>query len=269
MKSKVYGGAISTSDWPKWNDGHWIKPPHGQLPPLAIADSHYNNNQLFQSTRYRLILCSCRGRLASLGAIQDLPFDDLFACSHSSRYVGLSCLAACIMRAAGRILQQSRPNQEVMPLPGIYFFDGWRVRPCMDIPTDLPRTKDPPEHDTQLPAATSPTAEPPNTGQRSPRHTCHFFPSNASWLSIRGSWVTSYCVAVRNCAGRPGTELMALMSFASGCANWSVHTLPKTCDPLSRMPFTRWRPLLDVFSRSFAIASAAFEVFNDMWDSCV
>ena len=33
----------------------------------------------------------------------------------------------------------------------------------MDIPTDLPRTQDPPEHDTQLPAATSPTAEPPET----------------------------------------------------------------------------------------------------------
>ena len=33
----------------------------------------------------------------------------------------------------------------------------------MDIPTDLPRTQDPPEHDTQLPAATSPTAEPPQT----------------------------------------------------------------------------------------------------------
>ena len=30
-----------------------------------------------------------------------------------------------------------------MPLPGIYFFDAWRVRPCMDIPTDLPRTQDP------------------------------------------------------------------------------------------------------------------------------
>ena len=26
---------------------------------------------------------------------------------------------------SGRILQQSRPNQEVTPLPGIYFFDGW------------------------------------------------------------------------------------------------------------------------------------------------
>ena len=68
----------------------------------------------------------------------------------------------CLARS-GRILQQSGPNQEVMPLPGIYFFDGWRVRPNMDIPTDLPRTRDPPEHDTQRPAKTTSTAEPLQT----------------------------------------------------------------------------------------------------------
>ena len=33
------------------------------------------------------------------------------------------------------------------------------MRPCLDIPTNLPRTQDPPEHDIQLPAATAPTAE--------------------------------------------------------------------------------------------------------------
>ena len=54
-------------------------------------------------------------------------------------------------------------------------------------------------------------------------------PSRSCGSTIRGSWATSCGVAVRNCAGRPGsTELIALMSFASGCANWSVHTLPKT-----------------------------------------
>ena len=31
-----------------------------------------------------------------------------------------------------------RTQQEVTPLPGIYFFDGWRVRLRMKIPTDLP-----------------------------------------------------------------------------------------------------------------------------------
>ena len=38
-----------------------------------------------------------------------------------------------------------------------------RVRPCMNIPTNLPRTQDPPEHNTQPSAATAPTAEPPQT----------------------------------------------------------------------------------------------------------
>ena len=88
---------------------------------------------------------------------------------HSSRptYV---CLPSGLYHArSGRILQQSGPNQEVTPIPGIYFFDGWRVRPCMDIPTDLPRTQDPPEHDTQLPAATSSTAEPPQTPDKEAR----------------------------------------------------------------------------------------------------
>ena len=33
----------------------------------------------------------------------------------------------------------------------------------MDIPTDVPRTRDPPEHDTQRPAATTSTAEPLQT----------------------------------------------------------------------------------------------------------
>jgi hypothetical protein len=78
-----------------------------------------------------------------------------YAADHSSRPSGL------YHARSGRILQQSGPNQEVAPLPGIYFFDGWRVRPCMKISTDLPRTRDPPERDTQRPAATTTTAESP------------------------------------------------------------------------------------------------------------
>ena len=92
---------------------------------------------------------------------QDLPFNEVilfaYAADHSSRPSGL------YHARSGRILQQSGPNQELAPLPGIYFFDGWRVRPCMKISTDLPRTRDPPERDTQRPAATTTTAEPPQT----------------------------------------------------------------------------------------------------------
>ena len=59
------------------------------------------------------------------------------------------CSGPLISTHLCRILQRSGPYQEVTPLPGIYFFDGWRVRPCLDIPTNLPRTQDPPEHDIQ------------------------------------------------------------------------------------------------------------------------
>ena len=95
--------------------------------------------------------------------LQDLPFDEVilfgYAADHSSRptYV---CLPSGLYHArSGRVLQQSGPNQEVTPLPGIYFFDGWRVRPCMKIPTDLPQSRDPPERDVQRPAATATTTE--------------------------------------------------------------------------------------------------------------
>ena len=82
-------------------------------------------------------------------------------------------------------------------------------------------------------------------------------PSRSCGSTIRGSWATSCGVAVRNCAGRPGsTVLIALRSVGSGCISWSVQTLPKTCVPLSRMLFTNWRPSFEVLSRSLAIASA-------------
>ena len=162
--------------------------PHVDSSPLAIANRHYDtNNQLVQNTRYRLILAKAsnldwltrdRHAMRDLSAvaregsnhwvlIQDLPFDEIilfaYAADHSSRptYV---CLPSGLYHARnGRILQQSGPNQEVTPLPGIYFFDGWRVRPCLKIPTNLPRAQDPPEHDTQPSSTTAHTAEQPQT----------------------------------------------------------------------------------------------------------
>ena len=49
-----------------------------------------------------------------------------------------ACHQACYHARSGRILQQSGPDQEVTPLPGIYFFDGecdpaWTFRPtCLE-----------------------------------------------------------------------------------------------------------------------------------------
>ena len=191
---------ISTWDWPYFHNDpqqentsqmeRWSlnQAPTWTAPSLAIANRYYDtNNQLVQNTRYRLILVKAsnldwltrdRHAMRDLSAvakegsnhwvpIQDLPFDEIilfaYAADHSSRptYV---CLPSGLYHArSGRILQRSGPKQEVTPLPGIYFFDGWRVRPCLDIPTNLPRTQDPPEHDIQLPAATAPTAELPQT----------------------------------------------------------------------------------------------------------
>ena len=41
---------------------------------------------------------------------------------------------------------QTGPSQEITPLPGIYFFDGWRVQPTLDIPSNLPSTEEAPAH---------------------------------------------------------------------------------------------------------------------------
>ena len=186
----------STWDWPYFHNDpqqenasqmeRWSlnQAPTWTVPPLAIANRYYDtNNQLVQNTRYRLILTKASNldwlirdkhamrdlsTVAQEGShhwvpMQDLPFNEVilfgYAADHSSRptYV---CLPSGLYHArSGRVLQQSGPNQEVTPLPGIYFFDGWRVRPCMKIPTDLPQSRDPPERDVQRPAATATTTE--------------------------------------------------------------------------------------------------------------
>ena len=50
-------------------------------------------------------------------------------------------------------------------------------------------------------------------------------PSRSCGSTIRGSWATSCGVAVRNCAGRPGsTVLIAVRSFASVCISCSFRS---------------------------------------------
>ena len=131
---------ISTWDWPYFHDDpqqentsqmeRWSlnQAPTWTAPPLAIANRHYNtNNQLVQNTRYRLILAKASN------------FDWLTRDRHAMR--DLTAVA-------------KEGSHHWVPIP-------------FDIPTDLPRTRDPPEHDTQRPAATTPTAgptaEPPQT----------------------------------------------------------------------------------------------------------
>ena len=82
--------------------------------------------------------------------MQCLPHDELvlfaYATDRSSRptYV---CLPSGLYDArTGRIVERTGPSQEITPLPGIYFFDGWRAHPTLDIPTDLPSTREEPAY---------------------------------------------------------------------------------------------------------------------------
>ena len=134
--------------------------------PLAIANK-YHDHQTNQpkSVRYRLILVRASDldwlkgdRLKDIQAqaraghnwipAQQLPYNETilyaYAADRTNRptYV---CLPSGLYNArAGRVLAQSGPDQEITPLPGIYFFDGWRVHPTLAIPANLPSTKEAP-----------------------------------------------------------------------------------------------------------------------------
>ena len=56
------------------------------------------------------------------------------------------CLPVGLVHArSGRVVERIGPKQEVTPLPGIHFFDAWRVEPCCEVPTDLPEAQNGPE----------------------------------------------------------------------------------------------------------------------------
>ena len=140
--------------------------------------------------RYRLILVRAsdldwlRGdRLKDLQAqataghkwipAQQLPYGEIilyaYAADRTNRptYV---CLPSGLYNArAGRVLAQAGPEQEITPLPGIYFFDGWRVHPTLVIPADLPSTKEAPVCDVEAPAHSTASTEPPRSPEEEAR----------------------------------------------------------------------------------------------------
>ena len=63
---------------------------------------------------------------------------------------------SCIVHKArtGQVVAQTGPEQEILSLSGMYFFDGWRVHPTLPIPDHLPRAKEAPVLDI---ARTAPT----------------------------------------------------------------------------------------------------------------
>ena len=83
---------------------------------------------------------------------------------HRLRYPTYVCLPSGLYKARnGQIVAQTGSDQEIIPLPGIYFFDGWRVHPTLTIPSNLPRTKEAPVRDithAAPSASTEPTRSP-------------------------------------------------------------------------------------------------------------
>ena len=68
----------------------------------------------------------------------------------------------------GHIVAQSGPEQEILSLPGIYFFDGWRLHPKLPIPDHLPRAKEAPVQGTAL-NAPAPDTEPKRSPEEEAR----------------------------------------------------------------------------------------------------
>ena len=161
------------SRWSLNSTPEWI------FPPLAIANQYHDKltNQT-KRVRYRLILVRGsflewlkRDRLQEVRdglalhhkwiPEQDLPFTEivLYAyaadCTPHPTYV---CLPSGLYKARnGQVVSRSGPTREIIPLPGIYFFDGWRVRPTLTIPADLPHTKETPVRENILAPPTDST----------------------------------------------------------------------------------------------------------------
>ena len=157
-------------------------------PPLAIANQYHDQrNSRPLNVRYRLILVRASDfawlqkdqqylrhlhQVAANGhnwiPAQNLPFNELILFAYTAdrtprpTYV---CLPSGLYHArTGRVLPQTGPSQEITPLPGIYFFDGWRAQPTLDIPVNLPSTKEAPAYGggttVHTPRGTEPTRSP-------------------------------------------------------------------------------------------------------------
>ena len=79
------------------------------------------------------------------------------------------CLPSGLYKArTGQVVAQTGPEQEILSLPGIYFFDGWRVHPTLPIPDHLPRAKEAPVQDIAL-TAPAPGTEPKRSPEEEAR----------------------------------------------------------------------------------------------------
>ena len=152
--------------------------PGWHFPPLAIANQYRDRetNQL-KRQRYRLVLVKCsryewiaRDRRDEVYAavrtkhpwmpVQTLPsgFTETILFGYAADFTPLPtyiCLSSGLYRArTGRIVEKEGRHQEIISLPGIFFFEGWRVQPSLNIPADVPQTQDVPDRGTPRAKAT-------------------------------------------------------------------------------------------------------------------
>ena len=85
----------------------------------------------------------------------------------------MKCRQDCTRRVTDRSWHRPGPDQEIIPLPGIYFFDGWRVHPTLTIPSNLataPKKRQSGRHHSNAApsASTEPTRSPEEDGERHP-----------------------------------------------------------------------------------------------------
>ena len=146
--------------------------PDWHFPPLAIANQYRDREtDQLKRQRYRLVLVKCsryewiaRDRRDEVYAAvtskhpwmpeQTLPsgFNETILFGYAADGTPLPtyiCLPSGLYRSrTGRMVEREGRYQEIISLPGIFFFDGWRVQPSLKVPANVPQTKDVPDKGT-------------------------------------------------------------------------------------------------------------------------
>ena len=103
---------------------------------------------------------------------QALPFSEVVLYAYAADrtpFPTYVCLPSGLYKArTGQVVAQTGPGKEILSLPGIYFFDGWRLHPKLPIPDHLPRAKEAPVQGTAL-TAPAPGTEPKRSPEEEAR----------------------------------------------------------------------------------------------------
>ena len=132
--------------------------PDWHFPPLAIANQYKDRETgQLKRQRYRLVLVKCsryewiaRDRRDKVylpsGFNETILFGYAADATPLPTYI---CLPSGLYRSrTGRMVEREGKRQEIISLPGIFFFDGWRVQPSLKVPANVPQTKDGPNRGT-------------------------------------------------------------------------------------------------------------------------